>query len=70
MAETPQREASPPPQRPFRALWGPLPTGAVLWAKMLSHSNLGRSEAAPQVALSERSRPWYGARREAAPRVL
>eukprot|EP00969_Alexandrium_andersonii_P009844 430058-Alexandrium_andersonii.AAC.1 len=25
MAETPQRKASPPPQRPFRALSGPPP---------------------------------------------
>eukprot|EP00969_Alexandrium_andersonii_P047364 2078212-Alexandrium_andersonii.AAC.1 len=40
--------------------------GAIPWAKMLSHSNLGRREAAPQVAQSERSRPPYGSRREAA----
>eukprot|EP00969_Alexandrium_andersonii_P359014 15452261-Alexandrium_andersonii.AAC.1 len=27
MAEAPKREANPPPQRPFRALSGPLPDG-------------------------------------------
>eukprot|EP00969_Alexandrium_andersonii_P208222 9197779-Alexandrium_andersonii.AAC.1 len=32
-------------------------TGAVLRAKMRSRNSLGRREAAPQVALSERSRP-------------
>eukprot|EP00969_Alexandrium_andersonii_P117480 5197233-Alexandrium_andersonii.AAC.1 len=44
--------------------------GAVLWAKMLLCSNIGRRFAASKVALSERSRPWHGARREAAPRKL
>eukprot|EP00969_Alexandrium_andersonii_P355012 15443459-Alexandrium_andersonii.AAC.1 len=39
--------------------------GAVLGAKALSHSILGHHEAAPQVALSGRSRPKCGARREA-----
>eukprot|EP00969_Alexandrium_andersonii_P366777 15469251-Alexandrium_andersonii.AAC.1 len=43
------------------AHWGPLraapQTAAVLRAKTLLHSNLRRREAAPQVALSECSRP-------------
>eukprot|EP00969_Alexandrium_andersonii_P015144 661679-Alexandrium_andersonii.AAC.1 len=46
MAETPRREASPP-RRPSEPSRGRPPNGRLLWAKMLSHSNLGRREAAP-----------------------
>eukprot|EP00969_Alexandrium_andersonii_P351315 15435167-Alexandrium_andersonii.AAC.1 len=57
MAETPQREASSLHRGPSEPSRGRPPMGAVLWAKMFLHSNFGRREAAPKVALPERSRP-------------
>eukprot|EP00969_Alexandrium_andersonii_P036156 1583523-Alexandrium_andersonii.AAC.1 len=58
MAETPRREASPPPpQRPFRALRGGLPTGApgqrrghtATWVAARQRlSNYPLSRAAPE----------------------
>eukprot|EP00969_Alexandrium_andersonii_P300959 13305449-Alexandrium_andersonii.AAC.1 len=58
MAESPRGQGRTPSTEDH---WGPLKsrpqTGAIPWAKMPLHSILGRREAAPQVALSERSRP-------------
>ena len=45
---------------------GRLQKCAVPWAKMLPRNTFGRREAAPKVALQERSRPWYEALLEAA----
>eukprot|EP00969_Alexandrium_andersonii_P367970 15471855-Alexandrium_andersonii.AAC.1 len=42
---------------------GHLPTGALPWARGLSHGNLGRREADPQLSLSQHSRPFDGTER-------
>eukprot|EP00969_Alexandrium_andersonii_P367963 15471841-Alexandrium_andersonii.AAC.1 len=60
MAESPCGRGRTPSTE---AHWGSLQSrphmGAVLWAQMRLRSNLERREVAPQVALSECSRPEY-----------
>eukprot|EP00969_Alexandrium_andersonii_P040196 1761694-Alexandrium_andersonii.AAC.1 len=41
MAETPQREANTPPQRPFRALSGPPPDGRRTMGESILTGQLG-----------------------------
>eukprot|EP00969_Alexandrium_andersonii_P247657 10943487-Alexandrium_andersonii.AAC.1 len=47
-AETPQREAKPPPHRPFRALPEPPPDGRPTVGESALTGQLGRRFAAPQ----------------------
>eukprot|EP00969_Alexandrium_andersonii_P265884 11750812-Alexandrium_andersonii.AAC.1 len=71
MAQTPQREASSAPERPFRVLGAAsrrapyygrersdrATLGAASWLPMLRCASIFAHSAAPNVALSERSRP-------------
>eukprot|EP00969_Alexandrium_andersonii_P113593 5019966-Alexandrium_andersonii.AAC.1 len=70
MAETPWRAASLPPQRRFRALSRLPPDGlSTMGGNAFTYINWGRHQAAPEVALSERSRLKYRACQKATPRL-
>eukprot|EP00969_Alexandrium_andersonii_P009331 407821-Alexandrium_andersonii.AAC.1 len=66
MAETPLREASPLPRRPFRALSGPPPDGRRHSGRGCLHRVPPR-EGRPKLPCQGASRHRFNACREAAP---